>query len=370
MIRVALLSTLLLAGASSLHAQKKGDSPLLKVGLEDRFTAKDPKAMAKLGVLNYGPLTWADHKRTTDIEKVLGEGRVLWMETEHFKIGCNLGFVGGPKDSKARRLMKSDLKRLNKKCSKIPASTSKLGPWLRMHLYAQRADDMYTEFVELTGKDELGKHLGNKEKFLLLMFQKKSDLARYMTSFGNRKSEQSQRLQHYGTGHFSVVMTAEGDDGPRDNETINAQFRFFMAQMLLDSVGGAPMWLSRGLAHNYERQIPCNMINCGIKANESVDSSTQYKWAKKILKRSKHDGLCLPFVKLANETDLGYYGSLQAWSVADYMMQDKAKFAQFLQLVLGKYSRSRQIGALATAFGKDPETFDLEWRKWVKKNYK
>ncbi|MGK0264810.1 MAG: hypothetical protein ACI8UD_003472, partial [Planctomycetota bacterium] len=81
MIRVALLSTLLLAGASSLHAQKKGDSPLLKVGLEDRFTAEDPKAMAKLGVLAYGPLTWADHKRTTDIEKVLGEGRVLWMET-------------------------------------------------------------------------------------------------------------------------------------------------------------------------------------------------------------------------------------------------------------------------------------------------
>ena len=370
MIRLALMSTLLLTGVASVQAQKKGDSPLLKVGLEDPYTAQNPKAMAKLGVIGYGPLTWADNKRTTDIEKVLGEGRVLWMETEHFKIGCNFGFVGGPKDSVARRLMKADLKRLNKKCSKIPASKSKLGPWLRMHLYAQRAEDMYAEFAEMTGRDEAGKYLGNKEKFLLLLFQKKSDLARYMSTFGNRKSQQSQRLQHYGTGHFSTVMTAEGDDGPRDNETVNAQFRFFMTQMFLDAVGGAPMWLSRGLAHNYERQIPCNMINCGIKANESVDSSTQYQWAKKVLKRSRFEGLCLPFVKLANETDLGYYGSLQAWSVADYMLQDKAKFAQFLQMVLGKYSRSRQIQALEAVFGMDPETFDLAWRKWVKKNYK
>ena len=76
------MSTLLLTGVASVQAQKKGDSPLQKVGLEDPYTAQNPKAMAKLGVIGYGPLTWADHKRTTDIEKVLGEGRVLWMETE------------------------------------------------------------------------------------------------------------------------------------------------------------------------------------------------------------------------------------------------------------------------------------------------
>ena len=44
------------------------------------------------------------------------------------------------------------------------------------------------------------------------------------------------------------------------------------------------------------------MINCGIKATESVDSSTQYQWPKKILKRSKHDGLCMPFTKLAGSS--------------------------------------------------------------------
>ena len=184
------------------------------------------------------------------------------------------------------------------------------------------------------------------------------------------KSTQSQRLEHYGSGQFSIVMTAEGDDGPRDAETVNAQFRFFFTQMLCDAAGGAPFWLSYGLAHWNERQIPCNMINCGVKANESVDPSTQYQWEKKVRKRSKHDGLCLPFDKLCRETDLGYYGHLQCWSYVDYMLQDREKFASFMQGVLGNTSRSRQMSALQTVYEVEPAAFDAGWRKWVQKAYK
>jgi hypothetical protein len=79
MIHLALLSALSLAVVTALPAQKKkGSSAIAKVGLEDRFTGEDAKAMAKLGVVDYGPLVWADNKRTTDIETVLGDGRVGW----------------------------------------------------------------------------------------------------------------------------------------------------------------------------------------------------------------------------------------------------------------------------------------------------
>lgn len=96
MIRMALLSLLPQAGSLSLKAQSKknGDSPLLKVGLEDPFTKKDPKLMKSLGVVDDGPLVWADTKRTADIEKVLGEGRVLWMATGYCKIGFTSAFCG------------------------------------------------------------------------------------------------------------------------------------------------------------------------------------------------------------------------------------------------------------------------------------
>ena len=371
MFRLLSLSTLVLAVCVAAPAQnKKGSSAIAKVGLEDTFTAKDPKAMARLGVVDYAPLVWADNKRTTDIEKVLGEGRVLWMETEHFKIGSNFGFAEAPKDSKARRLLKGELKRLNKKCKKIPASASKLGPWLRMHLYAQRAEELYDELADLLGQPAGAKRLGEKQKFLLVLFEKRSDLARYFQSFCGRESQQTQRHTHYGTGHLSLVMTAEGDDGPRDSETTHAQFRYFATQMFLDAAGGGPLWLQYGLGHVYERQVPCNMINCGVRADESVDPASQYDWEKKIRKRVKFDGLVIPFEKLTTTVDLGFYGHVQAWARVEWMLQDKAKFADFLQGVLSRPSRSRQIAALAGAYELEPAAFDDAWRKWCAKNYR
>ena len=376
MIRVALTASLLLiGGASVLIAQKKTEprpakgSVLAKEGLTDPYTDEDPKLMERLGIAGDGPLVWANHKRTTDVDKVLGEGRVLWMETEHFKIGCNLGFAGAPKDSVARRQLKAEMKRLNKKCSKIPASKSKMGPWLRLHVYAQRAEDLLAEFSALSGHDLAGKQLGQKEKLLLVLFEKKSDLARYMDVFGGRRSTLTQRL-HHATGHYSVVLTAQGDDGPRDSETVNAQFRFFLLQMFCDAAGGAPSWLSYGLAHKYERQIPCNMINCGVKANESVDPATQYQWDRKMLKRSKHESLCIPFMDLCREYDLGFYGHVQAWSLTKYLLEDEEKFQVFFRAVLGKTSRSRQVQALQAAYAMAPAELDVAWRKWVKKAHK
>ena len=371
MLRIVLLSTLCLAVSTTLPAQaKKGSSAIAKVGLEDKFTGKDPKAMARLGVVDYGPLIWADNKRTTDIEKVLGEGRVLWMETEHFKIGSNFGFSGAPKDSKARRLLKGELKRLNKKCKKIASSASKLGPWLRMHLYAQRAEELYDEFADLAGKPDEARRLGEKAKFLVLLFEKKSDLARYLKVFCGRESQQTQRHTHYGTGHLSLVMTAEGDDGPRESETTHAQFRYFAMQMFMEAAGGGPLWLRYGLGHVYERQVPCNMINCGPRPGESVDPATQYQWDKKIRKRVKFEELVIPFEKLTTTSDLGYYGHVQAWARVEWMLQDRAKFAAFLGGVLRSPSRARQLAALDEAYALAPDAFDASWRKWCAKHYK
>ena len=373
MIRIALLSLLTAVVGVSLPAQKKPDNKsgaLAKAAPDDPFTKKDPDKMKDLGVVDYGPLPWCDNLRSTDIEKVLGEGRLLWMETEHFRFASNFGTTAAPKDPKARKLLKAEMKRLNKKCKKIPSSKSKLGPWLRLHIYAQRAEELYAEFAALTGKDDPAKHLGNKEKFLVLLFQKRSDLARYSDRFCGRKSEQSRRQFHFKTGHYSIMVAAEGDDGPRDAETVHAQFRFLVAQMFLDAAGGAPGWLSYGVAHHYERQIPCNTINCGVRANESVDTATQYDWERKMKKRCQHEALCIPFLDLCTSNDLGYYGHVQAWSRVGWLMQDEQKFAEFVQMVLKKGSKSQQVAALAAVYELEPEQFDETWRKWALKAYK
>ena len=239
-----------------------------------------------------------------------------------------------------------------------------------MHLYAQRAEELYDEFADLAGKPDEARRLGEKAKFLVLLFEKKSDLARYLKVFCGRESQQTQRHTHYGTGHLSLVMTAEGDDGPRESETTHAQFRYFAMQMFMEAAGGGPLWLQYGLGHVYERQVPCNMINCGPRPGESVDPATQYQWDKKIRKRVKFEELVIPFEKLTTTSDLGYYGHVQAWARVEWMLQDRAKFAAFLGGVLRSPSRARQLAALDEAYALAPDAFDASWRKWCAKHYK
>jgi hypothetical protein len=369
MIRAPLLPLFLAAATSFAWAQSKDDDEVTKVPA-DPFTEGDAESMAALGIVRYGPLPWADNLRTADVDKVLGEGRILWMETEHFAIGSNLKTVAVPEDPKARKLTNEELKRLNKKCSKIPSRSSKLSPWLRLHLYAQRAEDLYAEFAVLAGKRDGGKVLGQDKKILLLLFDKKSDLSRYLDRFCGHRTDFSMRHYHGNSGHYSLVMMAEGDDGPRDAAALHVQFRFMLVQLFHEVAGGAPMWLTYGLAHHFEREVPSNQINVGIRADESVDPMTQHKWHDKMQARVKHEALCIPFAELSGKTDFGYYEHLQAWSRVDFLLQrDRQKFAEYLSTLLGSYGKERQFQALELIFGLTPEQFDVEWRKWVQKTY-
>ena len=243
----AIFSACLLAWGGCVFAQSSRDDEPKKAP-EDPFTGLDEKDMQKLGVVSYAPLTWAGNLRSEDIEKVLGAGRFLWMETEHFKICSNLATVAQPADSRARKVVKQELKELHRRDSSIPSSTSKFEPWLRTHLYALRAEQLYERFAAMAGiedgEGDTATHLGQPKKFLLVMFQKKSDLVRYMDRFCGRESDFSGFHRHYDSNDFSVVLTAEGEDGPIDCESMYARFRFFMLQMFVDAAGGGAPWLS------------------------------------------------------------------------------------------------------------------------------
>lgn len=367
----SLLLSLLVLGA--LPAQEdeptRDDEDVTKEGPVDPFTKAEEKGMQALGVVAYGPFEWADSLRTTDLEKVLGENRILWLETPHFRIGCNLAGVRMPSEAKARKLVGEERKRLAKKWAKIPAGGSKISPWLRLHLYAQRCEEIYADYAQLIGHPlDAETHLGKKHKFLVLLFQKRSDLARYLDRFCGKRSEQSQRHLH-GSGHYSIVVSAERDETD-DPAAVQARFRFLLVQMFTDATGTMPYWTSYGLAHWYERQVPSNIINCGIRDDEHVDPMQQHEWHKKVLARCKRDDLYIPFRDLCGLTDLGYYGHIQAWSRIDYLMDlDREKLGQFVLGMNGSYSFDRQEQMLQQLFGMDADTFDEKWRAWVLKKY-
>lgn len=372
------LSLLLVVGSAFLSAQNpapgtsKDDEDVVKAGPKDPFTGGDPKAMAAAGIVAYGPFLWADDLRTEDVDKVLGERRILWIETAHFLIGCNLATSGVPEDAEARKMVNGELARLKKRHAKFPDRASKLEPWVRLHLYAQRAEELYAEFATLIGHDAAtGTHLGQARKFPILLFQKKSDLARYLDRFCNNKSEASQRHYYGKTSQRGFVLGAEADE-VRDEPSVHAQFRHLLIETFTDAVGGVPYWLSLGLAHHYERQVPSRMIMATIKDTESVDQESQHKWATKMRKRAQHPTLLIPFEELATKTDFGYWAHLQAWSRVDYLLTtDRAKFGTFLAgMKGGGYGVSRQVEQLALVYDLEPTAFDAKWRDWVAKTYK
>jgi hypothetical protein len=396
------LHAVLIAGAlacAPVLAQKKSNSEfakLLKKG--DPFTKQDPEVMKKLGIESYGPFPWADHITTADIDKVLGEKRVLWMETKHFRIGLNLKTSPLPEDSKERKALQRECASLNKICRKIPSKARKLGPWLRLHLYARRCEQAYEQFAQFVGvTDETfapkskvvgrGPYLGLPDKYLLLLFQKKSDMARYMSRYCETDADDSMRFYHQKTGQLVLAISQEGMEG-FDASGLHAHVMYALWQNMLNGYRGyaypLPMWFSTGIAHYYSRQVKTKFVNARITDAESVNRDEQNKWIQKVYRRCRHAGATLTFEQLSGMNDwekFGFHAHMQSWSRIDYLMSlDQPKLGMIvdkLKSVPGTGNWDAQKKQLERMLPKllfsvlelDGPTFDENWRQWVRKTY-
>ena len=385
--------------AAPAIAQKRKDDEVKKLSEKgDPYTKKDPEAMAALGVVGYGPFPWADHFSTADVDKVLGPGRVLWMETAHFRIGLNTNTARLPEDGKQKKAVYAECKALNKKWRKFPSKPKKLGPWTQLHLYAARCERAYAEFSELVGakpetfdesskQNGRGPYLGAPDKHLLLLFQKKSDMARYMKRYCDTEAEDSFRYVHKLTHQPLLCISVEGMEG-FDVAGIHSHFVFAMWQNLMNVYRGfhypLPMWFSVGLGHYYSRMVKSEFISARIRDSEAVDQQTQNKWYDKVYKRSRHEGATISFDQLAEMHEwekFGFHAHTQSWSRLEFLMErDRQKVGLMLDRMKrvgssgdweadGARLRKMMPKLLHEAFEMDGPTFDAEWRKWVLKHY-
>ncbi|MDG2143408.1 MAG: hypothetical protein P8N31_07630, partial [Planctomycetota bacterium] len=175
----------LLIPVSHSFAQKKGKEDMEQFEDVCPYTKGDRELEKKLGYERMGFVTWRDGEDSTIIQENMGAIPMLWVETEHFKIGSSLGTfkIDNNKAQKAR--IKEEIARLKKKLGKFKAPKKSLDPYLRLHVYAQRAEDIYAQFVEDFGikpenMPENAQFLGHENKFLLLLCQRKSEYGRYI----------------------------------------------------------------------------------------------------------------------------------------------------------------------------------------------
>jgi hypothetical protein len=354
--------------------------------------------MAAAGVVAYGPFPWADQLSTDDVDRVLGERRVLWLETAHFRIGSTLAAAPMPEAQTQRKALLDELRDLRRRLPKAPPGPRRLDPWLRLHLYAQRAEDLYASFQRLLGVTDAsfaggpeppdGRYLGLPDKFLLLLFQKKADLARYLDRFCGVHSELPLRHYHQKSKQMLFVVAVEGFE-QFDEPALHSHVVYSLAHNLLSGYRGyayaLPQWLAEGLAHWYSRHVETAFINVAIRDADAVNDLDKHEWAKKVRLRAQHDGATFAFEQMLawqKFDDLGYQAHVQSWSRVDWLMSlDPQKVGQLVHRLKSLPPPvdaagmphatlvQAQLAALAEIFQLDPASFDRRWREWVLKAY-
>ncbi len=387
---------------SPLTAQEKpsakDDDEVSKLGPVDPYTGGDAAAMAAAGIVAYGPFPWADGHGTPDIDRVLGERRVLWVETAHFRIGFSMKSAPWPEAAAAKKQLQEEVKALRKKLPKVAEKPKKLDPWLRLHLYAQRCEQAYAQFHALIGTTDAdfpakgtrpgeGAYLGMPGKFLVLLFQKQSDMGRYMDRFCNMKADSSMRFYHDKTHSMLLAVAAEGLDG-FDESGLHGHFLYALWHNLMNGLNGfrfpLPHWFAEGIAHCQARKVESDFLNIQIRDDEAVAEEKQNNWPVKVRRRAQHDGTWFPFETMVQWTDwkeLGYHAHSQSWSRLDYLLQlDREKVGAMLRKLKnvpadgtfdGQAAQLRTLAQrlLFETFEFDAATFDQKWREWVLKTY-
>ena len=362
----------------------------------DPYTEGDEEIVEKLGYVNVGDFAWYKSHRTKDIKELLGGTDFLWVETAHFKIGSSLGTYRIPADKEEKDLIKDDLARLKKRFGRVKFPRHELDPWLRLHLYAMRAEEIYAQFFEdfrLQASDypEKAPYLGLPGKPLILLCERKAELVRYTETMYQQKYERVFRTGTYKECMFFGASTEglrESWSNPEDQpfeSMLYCQMAASLAHNFVDGYGGhlykAPRWLGNVLGHVYVRRINPRWVTAYGYTGADTRTEDSWKWRPDVLKMVKNDYFVSTrkMFTWQKYEDMNKRDHMIAWSKLDYLLtQMKGDPKAFLEGMVvpekGKEGveelESRQVAALQAGYGVSPEELDESWSAYVKKRYK
>jgi hypothetical protein len=394
-----LLASLFLL-TTPLSAQKDKDRDELE---PDPYTEEDREAMDKAGYLRFGQMPWGDNHGTKDIDEAFAGEQMRWVETEHFRIGCSLPEYTIDRTNKVeKKKLEEELKRLREILPNVPKKAKKIDPWLRLHLWAMRAEDLYDEMEGMLGvNDESfprgpgtvvngeymgeGPYLGMTDKYLILLTEKKSAIGRYRSSF--MKASGSEPIRHMFTSPGNLMFAvAQENSGMNTDTNMHCLFMYSMTMNLLDGYKyyshTLPAWIYTGLAHWNARRIDPKRNYFTDDRVFGADDKNIWMWNVKTRKRVGYDHFpaMSTILTWATPEELKYSEHMMAWSRVDYLKQNHPEgFAVYFDMMKGKLVKAgaptqediqaRQLEALSTAFKLDPASFDAKWKEWVMDTY-
>ncbi len=367
----------------------------------DPFTRGDEAALAAAGYASFGPFAFGTNHTSADISLLLADEPLLWIETAHFRIGTALPaiVVGGDKAWQLK--LQGELERLGKRLPNVPLAPRQLDPWLRAHLIAQRAEEVYSDvltnlhreasdFPAAPGHEPadaakflgLGPFLGLPQKFTLLLVQKSSSLAKYTAAHHSWATSNPTRFHdhRFGCAFFGAAIESNGGLLQND-EALRTHLTFHTAHNLYTSYRSyghnLPTWLVTGLAHWHARLVSQRFPIYDLRTGPGGDPKLYLQWEKRwpvMLKARTFEPLA-SFVERMDVNGFSMDDHLQCWALVDWLLLTRRDATmQFLHRMKDPFHErlrfptdgelfARQRTAMRESFGTDVVGLEQQWRK-------
>lgn len=361
----------------------------------------DTALMEAAGIVSFGGFPFG--KKGNDTAKVdafLPEAEIRWIETPHFKIGFALGPTKVKLEDKKKVI--AELTRLSKVLPKVEPEMAILDPWLRLHMYAQRCEDIYARFLQIVnGTQESfsdgsgswsgsyrgeGPYLGQKSKYEVLILPNEAMHVAFLVENAGLHIRKTQRWHYVETGAIAVMIHAT-QGNLRQDPALHGHVAFNLVQNLFDGLNhysyDTPVWIHEGLAHVLEREIDPNNNSFDGGEGAVAEMTSKGDWKPEVLKLLGS----LKAPRMAELMQLKNYGELKlphhftTWSMTEFLMKTKPEeFARFLWsmkqcygpdgLPSGENFPEWHRKKFKEILGWNYPEFDDAWRSWAMTVYK
>ena len=369
----------------------------------DPYTLGKREALDRLGYVSLGPFAWADGHSSEDLRETLGGVSVIFIETEHFRIASSLRACGRSNDSAEKKLLKAEYARFKKRLGKFKPG-KQLDPWLRAHLYAQRLEELYTDFLQRFGFEDgdfgdpearskggvpmgSGPYLGQEQKFTVLLCEQRSGLGRYLARYLKSKSDVYFSWRFPDTVFLGTCFEAlkQADRGLDLN-----LYLLLTGGIVVNLVDGfrntghhAPPWFKFGLAHYYTNKLDPRWPNWGAGGSANPDIDQLWDWEPRVrgLVINGAAGSWETMMSWETKEDLASRDHMLAWSRVRWLIEQKPEGLRELLLGLTEpisgstpeeisaAALLQQRRALEKAYGATPAELDAEWARHVRRRY-
>lgn len=408
-IPIALLTFLaLLLSVPGADAQKKKRIPRYKL---DPYTKNDPARMKKAGYVSFGPFPFGEHGSkivdTKYIEEHLDYAQIIWIETAHFRICSTLEPYSIPNELDTRRKIRAELERLRKKLGKkVNPRTRILDRWLRLHLTAQRMEDLYADLMSwLQVKDSdfpknskakvfgakymgEGPYVGMAEKYMIMVTDKGTTYFDYLKNFTGRQSMFGQRWHYMKQGSLYYGVGTDMNKGSLRHDT--ALHNDLIFNVTINFIDGfrhysydLPVWIREGLGHWFERENSPKWNTFDQDEAAPFDPPSKWKWKPYVrqLLMGKKWSKFSQVIQWRHYGEINFVDHVMLWGRIDFLMSfGKPKFKQFMFEIKGRWDQKLQksdhadlVGAVRNAlrqtYGLNPIKFDKQFKAWAIENY-